>query len=550
MTEQKPKRKPPVDVLKDAFTELGGTFVAFVKAPKALWGINVPYIIEGLVYFGILTILGKYCSENVGLSDLHSGWVYSAVTGGITLAMLMLGGVSDKIGVRKALALAFLMFVAGRALIALSGTLPLGQGLGSPMFFVMIAGLAIMVIAYGLYQPAAYAGVKRYTTPKTAAMGYAVIYGLMNLGAFFSGLISPRLRDAFENTFPPNGLTSVFWVYAGFSALALVVTLVILTKKTDKAAVKQIKDESDEIKRADREARGETGEEPEAAPVPDTKTSIPFSNLPLMVLGMLTTVAVVIGGMIQGGRMISLAGAPVIWKLNAYALTAYLLGTAFFIAAICEFLRHRPDHPFRDTRFTFFIFILIPVQTLFAHNWLTIPYYLDRAFAGGFVSENFEFFSNLNPLLIFILTPIVAGLTARANVYRMMIIGTMVMALPTFLLTLGPNVYFFLAYILLMSIGEAMWQPRFLQWIAEIAPEGKTGAYMGIGQFPWFLTKLVTGIYSGAFVAKYLPKPETGMQINSETMWFIYALIAMVTPVALIMAKKWMVSGMKERHQN
>ena len=42
-----------------------------------------------------------------------------------------------------------------------------------------------------------------------------------------------------------------------------------------------------------------------------------------------------------------------------------------------------------------------------------------------------------------------------------------------------------------MTIGEAMWQPRFLQYAAEIAPEGRTGAYMGVAQFPWFLTKMI-----------------------------------------------------------
>ena len=183
----------------------------------------------------------------------------------------------------------------------------------------------------------------------------------------------------------------------------------------------------------------------------------------------------------------------------------YVAAGGLVAFAIFEFLRARPDHPFRDARFTFFIFVLIPVQTLFAHVWLTVPYYLDRAFRGSMVSEYFEFFSNINPILIFILAPIVAGLTARANVYTMMIIGTLVMALPTFLLVIGPHLVPFLAYVLLMSIGEAMWQPRFLQWIAEVAPPGKTGLYMGIGQFPWFLTKFVTGLYSGYFVAKLHP---------------------------------------------
>ena len=187
-----------------------------------------------------------------------------------------------------------------------------------------------------------------------------------------------------------------------------------------------------------------------------------------------------------------------------------LLAILAVLGAVWEFLRRRPDHPFRDGRFVFFIFILIPVQTLFAHNWLTIPYYLDRAFAGTGVSRYFEVFANLNPILIFVLSPLIAALTARSNVYKMMIAGTFVMALPTFLLALGPNVYLFLLYILLMSVGEAMWQPRFLQWVAEIAPEGKTGLYMGIGQFPWFLTKLLTSLYSGSRHRPLLPEARAG----------------------------------------
>ncbi len=218
-----------------------------------------------------------------------------------------------------------------------------------------------------------------------------------------------------------------------------------------------------------------------------------------------------------------------------------------FLLSVYEFLKRRPDHPFRDKKFVFFIFILIPVQTLFAHNWLTIPYYLDRAFTGSIVSEYFELFSNLNPILIFVLAPIVAGLTAKRDVYKMMIYGTFIMALPTFLLAIGPNVFLFLTYVLIMSVGEAMWQPRFLQWIAEIAPEGKTGAYMGIGQLPWFMTKIVTGLYSGYFVATYIPHPDTGQSHDTSLLWLFYGLIAMISPIALLLAKKWMDTGMRQK---
>jgi MFS family permease len=531
-TAQTEESRPIGQTTREAFGELGSTLVAFIKAPKALWGINIPYVIEGLVYFGILTILGKYCSENVGLSDLHAGWVYSVVTAGITFAMLFLGGVCDKIGVPRALALSFGLFIVGRGMVALSGTIPLGQGIDSPMFLVLALGLFTYVVAYGLYQPAVYAGVKRYTNPKTAAMGYAVVYGLMNLGAFFSGFVSPAIRHRFVDVFPPNGLTAVFWAYTALCVIALVITLIILTRQTDAAAVARVARETAELADSD-----QTNTKEEEARAEETASVAKPGNLLFIVF--VSAAAISIGAAI----------AAATGRLSVAPWITYVATAVFVTVAVCEYLRVRPDHPFRDGRFTFFIFILIPVQTLFAHVWLTIPYYLDRAFRGSVVSDYFELFSNISPMLIFILAPIVAGLTARINAYTIMIAGTLIMALPTFFLVIGPHLVPFLAFVLLMSIGEAMWSPRFLQWIAEVAPPGKTGLYMGIGQFPWFLTKFVTGLYSGYFVATYIPKPETGLPTNTEVMWLIYGIIAMISPVALILARKWMVAGMKEKHE-
>ncbi len=522
-------------ILNDAFKELKDTTEAFIKAPKALWGINVPYILEGLVYFGILTILGKFSSENVALQDYQSGLVYSFVTGGITFAMLLFGGYVDKIGVRKSLVIAFLGMLAGRILIGFSGTLGMANGLWSPMFFTMCSGLLFMVMSYGLYQPAAYAGVKRYTTPKTSAMAYAAIYGFMNLGAFFSGFISSFTRPHFEKIFPPNGLTAVFWIYAGITLLSLILTLILLNKKSDKSALKKI---NEELKKEGESEREDEEEE--------KKLKVKVNNIPLLIYGILT-----VGFFLMSDLAFKVPfDFEIKFSLLGLNITIdffFTLAVLAFITAITEFLKRRPEHPFRDKRFSFFIFILVPVQTLFAHNWLTIPYYLDRAFAGSVVSQYFEIFSNINPVLIFILAPLVAGLTSRVSVYSMMIYGTIVMALPTFLLTIGPNMYLFLLYVLTMTIGEAMWSPRFLQWIAEVAPKGMTGLYMGVGQFPWFLTKVITGFYSGWFLMKYVPLNTSPSEMHSGMMWFIYGLIAIVTPIGLILAKKWMLKGFKTK---
>ncbi len=516
--------------IKKTLNELATTFTAFLKAPRALWGVNIPYVFEGLVYFGLLTVLGKFCSENVILSDVHSGWVYGGVTGGITFAMLLFGGISDKIGVRVSLALSLAVMMLGYVLIALAGMLALGSGMGSAMFFVMAGGLLLIIVAYGLYMPAAYAGVKRYTNPQTAAIGYAVIYGLMNLGAFLSGFISSGTRRAFASKFPPNGLAAVFWIYAGIMLFSTLLTLLLISRKVDARAVERVARETRQMNTAE---QNRAADAKAAAPGKKPPQRIPL--LPFLCWIALSLAALALVVLHRQGKV----------SLPSFVLYTFL---AFAVlGALWEFLRKRPDHPFRDGRFVFFIFILIPVQTLFAHNWLTIPYYLDRAFSGTGVSRNFEVFSNLNPILIFVLSPLIAALTARSNVYKMMIAGTFVMALPTFLLALGPNVYLFLLFILVMSVGEAMWQPRFLQWVAEIAPEGKTGLYMGIGQFPWFLTKMLTSLYSGYVIAHYCPRPELGLPMRTGSMWLMYAFIAMVSPIALVVARKWMAKGMTRK---
>jgi MFS family permease len=139
--------------------------------------------------------------------------------------------------------------------------------------------------------------------------------------------------------------------------------------------------------------------------------------------------------------------------------------------------------------------------------------------------------------------PIVTALTMKKKIYNMMIIGTFIMAAPAFLLAFGTNLWTLLGYLLVMTIGEAMWQPRFLQYAAEIAPEGRTGAYMGVAQFPWFLTKMLVPLYSGFMLQKYVPA-EGGKQ--PEMMWLIFACIAMTSTLLLIIFRGW-VGDMKAK---
>ena len=448
--------------------EIVQPFVDAARAPRPLWGNNLQYFLEGFLYFGILNYLVIFCVENIGTNEIHAGWVVTILAGGITFSQFLLGGLVDRWGTRRGLLIALTVLLVGRAILAASGTMGLSTaGDFSPAFLTLLTGIVIILLGYGFYEPASYSIVRQVTTAKTSAMGFAMLYALMNLGGWLLSFLGPVRRAI--------GIGGLYWVFTGLTLVALLITAVILNKRTMDDAIAS--------------SRIERGEDPETARNGESTTS--RERLP--------------------------------WPQG-----------------IGRWLR---EHPMADPRFAFFIFVLIPVQTLFAHQYLTLPLYVKRAYEGSWLGANFEVAVNFNPLLIFIMVPIVAAATRKTNVYKLMVVGTTIMAAPTFLLAFGPSVPMLASYIVLMTFGEAIWQPRFLQYVAETAPEDKMGAYLGVARLPWFLTKMITGLYAGWFLMHYVP--ESG-EMHSGTMWLWYGLIAMATPVMLILASRWMKQDFKD----
>ncbi len=197
--------------------------------------------------------------------------------------------------------------------------------------------------------------------------------------------------------------------------------------------------------------------------------------------------------------------------------------------------------PFGDPRFMFFIFMLLPVRTLFAHQYLTMPEYVMRSYPKDVVDHMEWLVDSANPIIIFFGVPIFTALTSRFRVLTMMIVGSAVSASATFLLCTGPRTSMLIAYFFVFSIGEALWSSRFLEYAAELAPEGRTAQYMGIANVPWFFAKMTTGLYSGWLLEKFCPKDGPK---STETLWLIYGLIALLSPIGLVLARKWLFAGM------
>jgi MFS family permease len=459
--------------IPNPITELIESFRALKGAPRGFWYSNYAYWLDGISYFGMLTLLTMFFHDFAGISDETGHRMVSVYAGLISGSMLVFGPIADKIGVRRSLIISVILYIAGRAFLPLAPVL-LAPG-STAVIVACIVALVVAAIGNGFMQPACYAGVRKFTDEKTAAMGYGLLYAGMNLGIVVIGLLSPRIRTGLRIDgivdFDGFGIEGVFWFCVFVNILMLLGTIFLFKPSIEL-----------EAKDPGSTGESETGKDDER----------------------------------EGpGQSVGPVQAVVNWFKGS---------------------------PMYNSKFMFFIFILLPVQTLFAYQWMVLPQYVTRAYSEA-VANNMESIVNVtNPLIIVLGVPIITALTRKVAVYKMMIIGSLVSAVPTFFFVIGPNFYLLMSYMVLFSLGEALWQPRFLQYAAELAPKGKTGAYVAYANIPWFMIKFMAGWYTGYMMERYCPAEGA---LNTETMWLIYGFIAIISPIGLLIAKNWVQKGLQ-----
>jgi len=214
--------------------------------------------------------------------------------------------------------------------------------------------------------------------------------------------------------------------------------------------------------------------------------------------------------------------------------------------------------------------LIVGVRGVYAYLYLLMPKYWLRTIGPDAAIGTLN---AINPVGIVIGLVLFIPFANRWSVFRMLVYGAMVssisllpMAMPWTLygVNIG-NAHYTMALLcmVLLTIGEVVWSPKFYEYAAAIAPKGQEGAYLGLSLIPWFVAKTLVSFLSGHLLDRWSPEKvlvngvATPLQQamvahqlsywhRPEAMWFVLGAYALGGCLIAALLGKWFSRGVQE----
>lgn len=448
-------------------------------SPSELWKAYTLKFLDSYAYFSFSIIFTLFLSSDFGYDDVTAGAIYGVWGALITVYGLATGFVVDNLGVATSLRLGFAVCLVARFLIFYTSSrtvllfciyflLPLGNCLGIPVLTI---------------------GIRRYTVEANRGFAFGLFYVIMNVAALLSGptvdlctkLYKPKEEGTNENrddTDPEWSLTGyrlVMLTCIGANVIAVFVTMTVREIKL-----------VEPLTGTHSVGQGEMSREEE------TNNS--------------------------DGLMKNVSN-PKEQEQNISTFTP-LQGSAWSI--LKETVQARGFW-----RYLVVILITINVRMIFRHLDSTLPKYMIREFG-----ENVPYGTiySINPAIIVLMVPLVTAATSHIDPLVMIHWGTYVSAASVFFLAVSTSVTACIFFVMMLSIGEAIWSPRLYDYTISVCPEGREGTYSALSSAPLFLAKLPVGLMSGYLLHEYCP--EEGPR-RSKLMWLIIGATTATSPILM-----------------
>eukprot|EP00747_Dinoflagellata_sp_TGD_P181781 gnl/TRDRNA2_/TRDRNA2_35726_c1_seq1.p1 gnl/TRDRNA2_/TRDRNA2_35726_c1~~gnl/TRDRNA2_/TRDRNA2_35726_c1_seq1.p1 ORF type:complete len:166 (+),score=23.53 gnl/TRDRNA2_/TRDRNA2_35726_c1_seq1:3-500(+) len=112
------------------------------------------------------------------------------------------------------------------------------------------------------------------------------------------------------------------------------------------------------------------------------------------------------------------------------------------------------------------------------------------------------------------------------------LIGASLSGFSPFFLAIETSYAMCLAFVLTLSLGEAIWSPKLYEYSVAIAPIGREATYSAISTVPLFFATALIGGFSGHALEQHCPAYK---DCDGETLWLIIGLTTATSPVALLL---------------
>ncbi len=167
-------------------------FIGLLKSfTRSFWIASAMELFERWAWYGLFAVLALYLTGStdeggLGFSHIERGEIMSYVTFILYLLPLLTGAISDKIGYKSSLVIAYLLL--GIGYYFMGEVTSYGD-----VFFMFL----IVAVGAAIFKPVASAIVTKSTNKENSSFGFGVFYMMVNVGGFFGPLLSGKLRDLY-----------------------------------------------------------------------------------------------------------------------------------------------------------------------------------------------------------------------------------------------------------------------------------------------------------------------------------------------------------------
>lgn len=179
-------------------------------------------------------------------------------------------------------------------------------------------------------------------------------------------------------------------------------------------------------------------------------------------------------------------------------------------------------HIFRDFRFIGFCLASILLWMAYEPFMQILPVYMKEGF--GIPESGFGLIMTVNALMVVFFQFAVTRVTEKYRDAYVMAAGAFWTGLGALATALSNNVWLFLFSMIILTIGELIWAPTSISFVARIAPIDMRGRYMGvygmIGGMAWGIGPIASGyVYDN---------------VAPVSVWYLNLVLATVGTVAFL----------------